>query len=101
MRPIVFLIALVFWMTGNAAFSHFNLNQNVRVHHLVHSDERLDVYLRLPMSNVVAEFIGPEGPGGQLTPAPCTHNQVENGVLMYYVYLPAVLSDPSGLATLA
>ncbi|MCG7521529.1 HupE/UreJ family protein [Ruegeria sp. Ofav3-42] len=101
MRPFVFLIAMAFLSAGNAAFAHFKLNQNVRVHHVVHTDEGLDVFLRLPMSYVAAELVGPEGPDGQPAPAPYTHNQIENGVLMHYVDQAAVQNDPNGLAALA
>ena len=100
MRYLIIAFALIIGF-GNAALAHFKLNQNVRVHHVAHSDEGLDVYLRMPMSYVVAELVGPEGPDGLPAPAPYTYNQVEDGVLMHYVDQAALRNDPNGLAALA
>ncbi|WP_171209617.1 hypothetical protein, partial [Ruegeria sp. HKCCA6948] len=76
-----FIFAVVF-LTADKAEAHFNLNQNVRIHHVAHSEDGLDVYLRLPMPYLVAELVGPEGPDGLPAPAPYTYNVIEDGVLM-------------------
>ncbi|WP_170335496.1 HupE/UreJ family protein [Ruegeria arenilitoris] len=95
------ILAAFTFVSPDKAAAHFNLNQNVRIHHVVHSDDGLDVYLRLPMPYLVAELVGPEGPDGLPMPAPYTYNQIEDGVLMHYVDQSAVRSDPSGLARIA
>ncbi|WP_170328561.1 HupE/UreJ family protein [Ruegeria arenilitoris] len=100
----LFLIALMavgVFFYADSAKAHFNLNQNVRIHHVVHSEDGLDVYLRLPMPYVVAELVGPEGPDGLPEPAPYTYNQLEDGVLMHYLDQSALRSDPLGLARIA
>ncbi|WP_170570239.1 HupE/UreJ family protein [Ruegeria atlantica] len=88
-------------LTAAKAAAHFKLNQNVRVHHVLHSDEGLDVFLRMPLSYVVAELVGPAGDDGLPDPAPYTYNQIEDGALMHYVDQVALQADPGGLAALA
>ncbi len=95
-----FLLATFFLCAGRAE-AHFNLNQNVRIHHAAHSEDGLDVYLRLPMPYLVAELVGPEGPDGLPAPAPYTYNLIEDGVLMHYLDQVAFHKDPSGLARIA
>ncbi|MES0827281.1 HupE/UreJ family protein [Ruegeria sp. SCP11] len=93
-------IAMVF-LTADRSSAHFNLNQNVRVHHVVRSENGLDVYLRIPLSYVVAELVGPEGVDGLPVPAPYTYNQIEDGVVMHYVDQVELRDNPDGLALLA
>ncbi|WP_050605528.1 HupE/UreJ family protein [Ruegeria sp. 6PALISEP08] len=100
MRPVFLVIALLIGLMTPPALAHFKLNQNVRVHHVLHSEDGLDVYLRVPMSYVVAELVGPQGKDGLPTPAPYTYNQIEAGVLMHYLDQSALHSDPGGLAEL-
>nr|WP_253762966.1 HupE/UreJ family protein [Ruegeria sp. HKCCD4884] len=95
-----FLFAMVFLFAGTAE-AHFNLNQNVRIHHVAHSKDGLDVYLRLPMPYLVAELVGPEGTDGLPAPAPYTYNLIEDGVLMHYLDQVAFHKDQSGLARIA
>lgn len=101
MRHIYTAFILLISLLSQPALAHFKLNQNVRVHHVVHSEGGLDVYLRLPMSYVVAELVGPKGLDGLPAPAPFTYNQIEDGLLMHYVDQGALRDDPSGLADLA
>lgn len=86
---------------ADGAKAHFNLNQNVRIHHVAHSQDGLDIYFRLPMPYLVAELVGPKGPDGLPAPAPYTYNQIEDGVLMHYVDQTALDVDPTGLAAIA
>ncbi len=95
-----FFFAVIF-LTADRAEAHFNLNQNVRIHHVAHSEDGLDVYLRLPMPYLVAELVGPEGPDGLPAPAPYTYNQIENSVLMHYLDQVAFHKNPTGLARIA
>ncbi|CUH44472.1 HupE/UreJ family protein [Ruegeria atlantica] len=101
MRIIVVFLALFACVVATSSQAHFKLNQNVRVHHMVRSDEGLDVHLRTPMSYLVAELVGLEGPDGLPEPAPYTYNRIEDGVLMHYLDQGALLSDPGGLAKIA
>ncbi|MGV6803127.1 MAG: HupE/UreJ family protein [Ruegeria sp.] len=89
------------WSYAESANAHFNLNQNVRIHHVAHSEHGLDVYVRLPMPYLVAELVGPKGADGLPAPAPYTYNQIEDGALMHYVDQIALRSDPTGLARIA
>ncbi len=105
MKPVrLFIFALLsalISLCAESAKAHFNLNQNVRIHHVAHSEDGLDVYVRLPMPYLVAELVGPTGADGLPAPAPYTYNQIEDGVLMHYVDQAALRRDSSGLARIA
>ncbi|WP_170560420.1 HupE/UreJ family protein [Ruegeria atlantica] len=101
MKPILILTTLFVSLLSQPALAHFKLNQNVRMHHVLHSEDGLDVYLRMPMSYVVAELVGPDGPEKLPAPAPYTYNRIEDGALMHYVDQKALSADPHGLAALA
>ncbi|WP_170578191.1 HupE/UreJ family protein [Ruegeria arenilitoris] len=101
MRSAFIFLAVLVGLLCQPALAHFNLNQNVRVHHVTHSEEGLDVYLRMPLSYLVAELVGSEGQDGLPVPAPYTYNQIEDGALMHYLDQAALLSDPDRLAILA
>lgn len=101
MRLLVVLCTLLVGLSAAPSQAHFKLNQNVRIHHVVHSDDGLDVYLRMPMSYLVAELVGPEGADGLPTPAPYTSNRLEDGVLMHYVAQEELRNDPDGFARIA
>ncbi|WP_050606072.1 HupE/UreJ family protein [Ruegeria sp. 6PALISEP08] len=101
MRLLFFLCALLFGLACSPSLAHFKLNQNVRIHHVVHSEEGLDVYLRTPMSYLVAELVGPDGLDGMPTPAPFTYNHIEDGVLMHYVDQGSLRDNPDGLGKIA
>ncbi|WP_108858367.1 HupE/UreJ family protein [Ruegeria sp. Alg231-54] len=101
MRHVFIFLAAVISLLAQPALAHFKLNQNVRVHHVSHSGDGLDIYLRMPMSYVMAGLVGSEDSEGLPTPAPYTYNQIEGGVLMHYLDQHALRSDPEGLAALA
>ncbi len=101
MRRFSFSLATFICLLSQPALAHFKLNQNVRVHHVTHSEDGLDIYLRMPMSYVVAELVGPQASYGLPAPAPYTYNKIEGGVLMHYLDQDALRSDPNGLAGLA
>ncbi|WP_420586152.1 HupE/UreJ family protein [Ruegeria sp.] len=98
---ILTFLSIAIMVCADHAKAHFNLNQNVRIHHVAHSKDGLDVYIRMPMPYLVAELVGPEGPDGLPAPAPYTYNQIEDGVLMHYVDQTALDADPIGLAAIA
>ncbi len=95
---MVFIIGILF---TSAIHAHFKLNLNIRVIHVEHVSEGLDVYLRLPMPYLVAHLLGPEKPDGTRDPAPFTTNGLVGGALMHYVNYVAIESNPLALGQLA
>ena len=69
---ITVFLAVCVVFSASIGSAHFNLNQNVRIHHVVHANDGLDVYLRMPMSYLVAGLVGPEDQDGIPAPAPFT-----------------------------
>ncbi len=96
---LALLLALLSF--AQVARSHFNLNLNIRIFHIEHVDDGLDVYLRVPMPYLVAHLAGPEQPDGNRVAAPFTSNAMVDGQLMHYVDYQALLRDPDPLAQLA
>ncbi|MBE1283751.1 MAG: hypothetical protein GJ676_10620 [Rhodobacteraceae bacterium] len=94
------LTLLGLWLPSLAS-AHFNLNQNVRILHVVHEEGGLSIYMRTPMPYLVAEQVGPLGPDGIPVPAPLTTNRMENGLLMHLVDWTALQADPLMLGKLA
>lgn len=92
---------LVGFMLAPVASAHFKLNLNIRIIHVEHVPEGVDVYLRLPMPYLVANLLGPEKADGSRDPAPFTTNGQVDGELMHYVNNAAVESDPLPLGQLA
>ena len=98
----LFLIALVIGLIAAPTVSaHFKLNLNIRIIHVEHLPDGLDVYLRLPMPYLVANLLGPENSDGSRDPAPFTTNAHVDGELMHYVDNAAVQSAPLLLGQLA
>ena len=98
-RALIWLVLTMGLTT--AAVAHFKLNLNVRVLHIIHTDDGLDIFLRMPMAYLVADKLGPEGSDGIPAPAPYTSNRMEDGVLMHLVDPAALNSEPFGLADIA
>jgi len=92
------MLALV---TSNVAVAHFKLNLNIRVIHVAHQADGLDVYMRLPMPYLVADLAGALQEDGSRKAAPYTTNALIDGEWMHYVDYDAILRDPSGLGNLA
>ena len=93
------LLLLIFSI--DAARAHFNLNLNIRVLHIEHLPDGIDVYLRLPMPYLLADKLGPEQADGNPAPAPYTTNAMVAGELQHYVDFAAVANDPLGLGEIA
>lgn len=83
------------------ANAHFNLNMNVRIFHVEHTDKGLRVYLRTPMPYLVADKIGPPGADGLPKAAPFTTNRMEEDGVMHLVDEAALRADPLGLGRIA
>ncbi|TXL02717.1 hypothetical protein BMR07_17190 [Methylococcaceae bacterium CS1] len=79
-----FFIAL-FLLGTTPASAHFKLNLNVRILHVEHLADGLNVYMRLPMPYLVAHLLGELDASGLPLPAPYTRNRREEGKLVHYV----------------
>ena len=95
-----FFIAL-FLLGTTTATAHFKLNLNVRILHVEHVADGLNVYMRLPMPYLVADLVG-ETEGDTLPePAPYTSNALEQDLLVHYVDVKQLRQSASGLGSLA
>ena len=97
---LLLVLCLSLWC-AQSAYSHFNLNLNIRIFHVEHLDDGLDVYLRVPMPYLVAHLAGPEQADGSRTPAPFTSNAMIDDQLMHYIDYAALQQQPQALAQLA
>jgi len=99
LRFVAFLVT-GFILAASSAFAHFNLNQNVRVFHVLHDETGLVVLLRTPMPYMVGDKVGAVGADGRTEPAPFTVNEYRDGVLLHMVDPEAIIRDPLGLANI-
>ena len=76
-------LALLLLLFTPASKAHFKLNLNIRVIHVEHVQDGLDVYFRLPMPYLVANKVGDQQADGTRTPAPFTSNAMVNDELMH------------------
>lgn len=99
MRRLVlgWLLLVLTVLFAGPASAHFNLNQNVRIYHVVHGTDGLDVLVRTPMPFLVAGLVGPPDADGLPAPAPFTLNRLEDDQVMHLVALEALRADPLGL----
>ena len=95
------VIALVGLCFAAGALAHFNLNLNVRIIHVEHVGDGLNVYLRTPMPYLVADKTGPVGADGLPKPAPFTTNRSEDDRVVHLVDAGALRADPFGLGRIA
>ncbi len=94
------LIALSLLCVTTAS-AHFNLNLNVRILHVEHLADGLNVYMRLPMPYLVAHLLGEIDESGLPAPAPYTGNRLEQGKLVHYVDVAQLRQSTDALAMLA
>jgi hypothetical protein len=85
----------------STASAHFKLNLNVRIFHVEHLSDGLNVYMRLPMPYLVAHLLGEVEENGLPSPAPYTFNRVEEGKLVHYVDIEQFKNASDGLAFFA
>lgn len=83
------------------AAAHFKLNLNVRIFHVEHLSDGLNVYMRLPMPYLVAQLLGEIDENGLPSPAPYTSNRLEQGKLVHFVDVEQLKDSTDGLASLA
>ena len=88
-------------LNASTASAHFKLNLNVRILHVEHVSDGLNVYMRLPMPYLVAHLLGEADEDRLPSPAPYTYNQLEEGKLVHYVDIEQLKKSTDGLAQLA
>ena len=98
-RLYLFIVLSLLCVT--TASAHFKLNLNVRILHVEHMSDGLNVYMRLPMPYLVAHLLGEADEGELPSPAPYTYNRFEEGKLVHYVDIEQLQESTDGLATLA
>ena len=96
-RLIVAAIAL---FVSTACPAHFNLNANIRIFHVVHTNEGLEVLIRTPTPYFLAELVEVRQDGTQVA-APFTYNNVQDEVLFHYLDLKQIRQNSLGFADLA
>ena len=97
---LYFFIVLSLLCVTNAS-AHFKLNLNVRILHVEHMSDGLNVYMRLPMPYLVAHLLGEADEDELPAPAPYTYNLLEDGKLVHYVDIKQLKKSTVGLALLA
>ncbi len=95
------LILCLFLLCVSTVSAHFKLNLNVRIMHVEHLADGLNIYLRLPMPYLVAHLLGEITDNGLPAPAPYTSNRLEDGQLVHYVDVEQLGRSTEGLALLA
>jgi hypothetical protein len=99
-RLSLFIVALMLlWAT--TASAHFKLNLNVRILHVEHLSDGMNIYMRLPMPYLVAHLLGEADEGELPSPAPYTTNRFEDGKLVHYVDAEQLKVSTDDLAALA
>jgi len=96
-----FLILVLSLFCVPTAFAHFKLNLNVRILHVEHLSDGLNIYMRLPMPYLVAHLLGKVGENGLPSPAPYTSNRLEEGKLVHTVDVAQLRQSMDGLASLS
>jgi HupE / UreJ protein len=104
--PSRFIVGLYFFIALSllgitTASAHFKLNLNVRIFHVEHLSNGLNVYMRLPMPYLVAHLLGEVDENGLPSPAPYTNNRLEEGKLVHYVDIEQFKNASDGLAFFA
>jgi len=95
------LFAVLSLLCVTTATAHFKLNLNVRILHVEHLSDGLNVYMRLPMPYLVAQLLGEMDANGLPSPAPYTSNRLEDGKLVHHVDVEQLIDSTDALALLA
>ena len=98
-RWLLFVAVMLLWAT--TASAHFKLNLNVRILHVEHLSDGMNIYMRLPMPYLVAHLLGEADEGELPSPAPYTTNRFEEGKLVHYVDAEQLKVSTDDLAALA
>lgn len=98
---LLLLFTAVFAFFAEPVKAHFKLNLNIRVFHVEHVEDGLNILLRVPMPYLVADQLGPPQADGTPEPAPFTFNRMVDGELLHYVDFDALAKNPLPLGELA
>ena len=97
----LYLFIVLSLLGATTVSAHFKLNLNVRILHVEHVSNGLNVYMRLPMPYLVANLLGQIDENGLPSPAPYTSNRIEQGKLVHYVDEKQLKHSTDALASLA
>jgi hypothetical protein len=97
----LYLVVVLSLLCVSTTSAHFKLNLNVRVLHVEHLSDGLNIYMRLPMPYLVANLLGEANEDGLPAPAPYTSNRLEQGKLAHYVDVKQLKHSTDGLGLLA
>ena len=81
---LCFIAALSLLCVATAS-AHFKLNLNVRILHVEHLADGLNVYMRLPMPYLVAHLLGEIDEDGLPAPAPYTSYRLAQGLSLRHI----------------
>ena len=98
MRRTLIAAALVVFIAGAAA-AHFQLNLNLRVIHIIETQEGLRVLMRLPMVYALAN-VAERDAEGQVQTAPYARTVDTAEQRLHYLDTARLRADPQGLASL-
>ena len=98
-KKILFLVLLsfvfLFWFTKS--FSHFKLNSNIRLYHVVHEDGQIRLLARMPLAYLIADKLGGIQEDGLPAPAPYSTNLLIDDVVNHKLDAKALRENPKGL----
>ncbi len=96
-RVLFFVLTACLLAAASASVGHFLLNLNVRVFHVEHVSDGMQVHIRTPMPYLVADKIGDLRDDGLPAAAPFTTNALEDGQVVHFVDFSQIKADPLGL----
>lgn len=98
-KKILVLVLLSFtsllWYTSS--FSHFKLNANIRLYHVVHEDGQIRLLARMPLAYLIADKLGSIQEDGLPAPAPYSTNLLIDDILNHKLDAATLREDPKGL----
>lgn len=98
-KKLLILVLLSFtsllWYTSS--FSHFKLNANIRLYHVVHEDGQIRLLARMPLAYLIADKLGSIQEDGLPAPAPYSTNLLIDDILNHKLDAATLREDPKGL----
>ena len=98
-KKLLVLVLLSFtsllWYTSS--FSHFKLNANIRLYHVVHEDGQIRLLARMPLAYLIADKLGSIQEDGLPAPAPYSTNLLIDDILNHKLDAATLREDPKGL----
>lgn len=95
---ILFLLSTIFLFFITKSYSHFKLNSNIRLFHIVHEESQIRVLVRTPLAYIIADKLGSIQEDGLPAPAPFSTNLLLDGVLNHKLNSEELRNNPKGLA---